>query len=209
MPGMATKPQKPKTAAKTGVAKALGGLHISLNAPVTLGFVGLCFIATLLGSLTAGGANSLVFSTYFTSFLDPLFYLRLFTHVLGHSGWGHFARNAVYLLLLGPLLEEKYGGRCLCEVIALTAVVTAVVHAIFMPHSGLLGASGVVFAFIVLGSITNIREGEVPLTFVLVFIIFVGQQLFLGVTVQDNVSNLTHIIGGLVGAFAGFALNRR
>ena len=184
------------------------GFRITLNAPVTLSFVALCAVATLLGQITGGGANRLVFSTYFSSFLDPMFYVRLFTHVLGHSGWSHFAGNAVYLLLLGPLLEEKYGSRCILEVIALTAVVTGVVHAVFMPHSALLGASGVVFAFIILGSITNIREGEVPLTFILVFIIFVGQQVLLGITVQDHVSNLTHIIGGLVGAFAGFALNR-
>lgn len=205
---MAKTAKPAKTARKTSISKTGKGFRISLNAPVTLSFVALCFVATLLGRLTAGAADSLVFSTYFTSLLDPMFYVRLFTHVVGHSSWSHFAGNAVYLLLLGPLLEEKYGSRCILEVIALTAVVTGIVHAVFMPHSALLGASGVVFAFIVLGSITNIREGEVPLTFILVFIIFVGQQLFLGLTVQDNISNLTHIVGGLVGAFAGFALNR-
>ena len=89
----------------------------------------------------------------------------------------------------------------------LTALVTGIVHAIFLPHTGLLGASGVVFAFIVLGSIINIRDGEIPLTFILVLIIFVGQELILGLTAADNVSNLTHIIGGLVGGFAGFALS--
>ena len=182
-------------------------LRISLNAPVTLVFVGLCAVATLLGTLSGGAISRAVFSTYFTSLLDPLFYLRLFTHVLGHSGWGHFFGNAVYLLLLGPLLEEKYGSRCLIEVMVLTALVTGIVHAIFLPHTGLLGASGVVFAFIVLGSITNIRDGEIPLTFILVLVIFVGQELVLGLTAADNVSNLTHIVGGLVGGFAGFALS--
>ena len=186
--------------------KGLSGFHITLNAPVTLVFVALCAAATLIGALTGGLANRAVFSTYFTSLLDPMFYVRLFTHVLGHASWGHFAGTAIYLLLLGPLLEEKYGSRCLIEVILLTAVATGIVHAIFLPHSGLLGASGVVFAFIVLGSVTNIRDGEIPLTFILVFVIFIGQQLFLGLTAADNVSNLTHIVGGIVGGFAGFAL---
>ena len=191
---------------RTTQGKGLGRFRITLNAPVTLAFVALCAAATLLGTLTAGGASKLVFSTYFTSLLDPMFYLRLFTHVIGHGSWSHFAGNAIYLLLLGPLLEEKYGSRCLIEVILLTALATGIVHAIFLPHSALLGASGVVFAFIVLGSVTNIREGEIPLTFILVFVIFIGQQLFLGLTVSDNVSNLTHIVGGIVGGFAGFAL---
>ena len=191
---------------RTSSGKGLGRFRITLNAPVTLAFVALCAIATLLGRLTAGGLNTLLFSTYYTSLLDPLFYVRLFTHVIGHASWSHFAGNAVYLLLLGPLLEEKYGSRCLIEVILLTALATGLVHTVFLPHSGLLGASGVVFAFIVLGSVTNIREGEVPLTFIVVFIIFIGQQLFLGLTAADNVSNLTHIVGGIVGGFAGFAL---
>lgn len=193
--------------ANSGSKPTLGGFRISLNAPVTLVFVGLCAVATLLGTISGGAISRAVFTTYFSSLLDPLFYVRLFTHVFGHASWSHFAGNAVYLLLLGPLLEEKYGSRCLAEVIVLTALTTGIVHAVFLPHQGLLGASGVVFAFIVLGSITNIREGEVPLTFILVFVIFVGQQLFLGLTVQDNISNLTHIVGGLVGAFAGFALS--
>lgn len=189
--------------------RRLAGLRITLNAPVTLIFVGLCFVVTLLGVLSGGAITRGLFCTYFTSLADPLFYVRLFTHVFGHGSWSHFAGNAVYLLLLGPLLEEKYGSRCLVEVMVLTAVVTGIVHAIVLPSSALWGASGIVFAFIVLGSITNIREGEVPLTFIIVFVIFVGQQLFLGLTVQDNISNLTHIVGGLVGAFAGFALTTR
>ena len=85
--------------------KGLSGFHITLIAPVTLVFVALCAAATLIGALTGGLANRAVFSTYFTSFLDPMFYVRLFTHVLGHASWSHFAGNAIYLLLLGPLLE--------------------------------------------------------------------------------------------------------
>lgn len=182
--------------------------RITLNAPVTLAFVGLCAVATLLGMVTGGAATTLAFSTYGTSLLDPLFYVRLFTHVFGHAGIDHFAGNAIYLLLLGPLLEEKYGQRCLIAVIALTALVTGVIHCVFSPATALCGASGVCFAFIIMASITNMREGEIPLTFILVFVIFIGQQIFLGITAPSNVSNLTHIVGGIVGAAAGFLLAR-
>jgi GlpG protein len=73
----------------------------------------------------------------------------------------------------------------------------------------LLGASGVVFAFILLTSFTGFREGEIPLTFILVAVIYLGQQIWDGVTVRDNVSNLSHIIGGLVGSGAGYLLNKK
>ena len=58
-------------------------------------------------------------------------------------------------------------------------------------------------------SFTGFRDGEIPLTFILVAVIYLGQQIWDGLTVRDNVSNLTHIIGGLVGSGAGYLLNIR
>ena len=185
------------------------GWRITFNAPVTLCFVVICFIVTLAGTLTANQITSAFFATYLTSFLDPMFYLRLVTHVFGHGGWDHFAGNMVYILLLGPLLEEKYGGKTLVLVIVCTGVVTGLINALLFPMTALCGASGVVFAFIIMSSVTNAREGEIPLTFILVFLVFVGQQVFLGITVDDNISNMAHIIGGLIGGIFGFVLSRK
>ena len=58
----------------------------------------------------------------------------------------------------------------------------------------LLGASGVVFALILLSSFTSMKEGEIPLTFILVAALYIGQQIYQGIFVNDNVSNLTHIL---------------
>ena len=44
---------------------------------------------------------------------------------------------------------------------------------------------------------------------ILVALIYLGQQIWDGLTVRDNVSNLTHVLGGLVGAGAGYLLNRK
>ena len=74
---------------------------------------------------------------------------------------------------------------------------------------GLCGASGVVFAFIVLASFTGFREGEIPLSFILVTIIFIGQQVYEGIVLTDNISNMAHIVGGLVGAVIGYFLNKK
>ena len=114
-----------------------------------------------------------------------------------------------YILLLGPMLEEKYGSDKILEVIGITALITGLINYIFFPASALCGASGVVFAFILLTSFTNFHQGEIPLTFILVAVVFIGQQVAEGILVADNVSQLTHIIGGLVGAAAGYALSGR
>jgi GlpG protein len=117
--------------------------------------------------------------------------------------------NMVMILLLGPALEEKYGWKILLTLILATALITGIIHNLLFPGSALLGASGVAFAFVLLTSFTAFREGEIPLTFILVALIYLGQQIWDAVTVQDNVSNLTHIIGGLIGGGAGYLLNMK
>lgn len=184
-------------------------MRITFNAPLVLGFALACLAATLLGQVTGNSSTRSLFSTYRTSFGDPLMYIRLFTHVLGHADFSHLIGNMAYILLLGPGLEEKYGWRKLLAVVLVTAVITGVIHNLLFPYTALLGASGVVFAFILLTSFTEFREGEVPLTFILVAVIYLGQQVWDAVAVRDNVSNLSHIIGGLVGGGAGYLLNRK
>ena len=184
-------------------------LKITFNAPITLGFVMICFIATLLGVISDGRITQTLFMTYHSSLTNLMTYLRFITHIFGHSGWSHFIGNASYLLLLGPMLEEKYGSKVLLEVMCITAVVTGVVNYIFFWNVGLCGASGVVFAFIILASFTGFKEGEIPLTFILVAVIFIGQQVYEGIAVQDNISNMAHIVGGIVGSVTGYWLNRQ
>ena len=184
-------------------------LHITYNSPTILSFVLASFIVTIIGLLTNGASTSLLFSVYGSSLLNPLTYLRMFTHVLGHSGFEHFIGNAMYLLLLGPMLEEKYGAKTLIKVMVITAFVTAIVHCVFCGNFALCGASGIVFAFILLSSFTAFKDGEIPLSFILVAIVFIGKEIYNGIFIQDSISNITHIIGGIVGSIIGYALNKK
>lgn len=182
---------------------------ITFNAPVVLGFVALCFLAMLFNMITGGKSNQLLFMTYHSSLKDPLTYVRFLTYVLGHDGWEHFIANMGYILLLGPLLEEKYGSGRILQIILITAAVTSVINYIFFTQVSLCGASGICFAFILLSSFTSLNEREIPLTFLLVAAIYLGQQIYAGFTAHDSVSHLGHIIGGVIGAIIGFVLNRK
>jgi len=182
---------------------------IVFNSPLVIAFGIVCVGALIANIITHGASNEALFMTYHSSMKNPLTWVRFFTHVCGHGSWEHLMGNISYILLLGPLLEEKYGSGLLLGVIAITAFVTGIVNYFFFPSSALLGASGVVFAFIIMSSITGFRDREIPLTFILVAIIYLGQQIYSGLFVQDNIANFAHILGGLVGAVAGFTLNRR
>jgi GlpG protein len=139
-------------------------------------------------------------TVYRAPLADPLTWLRMVCHVFGHADWNHLLGNMMYVLLLGPMLEEKYGGRDLALVMLAAALLTGLVNFLFFPGTMLLGASGVVFAMILLSSITRTRDGSIPVTFVLVALLYIGQQVWQAVAVRENVSYMAHILGGAVGA---------
>lgn len=182
---------------------------IRLNAPVILTFALLALAALLLGKWTGGTTTYLYFSVYRAPLSDPLTYVRFFGHVLGHADYDHYMGNMLLLLLVGPGIEEKYGHRTTALCIAATALVTGLVQFLFFPSTVLLGASGVVFMMIVLSSFTEMGKEGIPVTLILVVIFYLGGELLDGLTTADNVSQLTHIVGGLCGLVFGFSIKRR
>lgn len=183
--------------------------RVSFNAPVTLSFIILCLIATILGVVSKGALSSLLFTTWRLQLLNPLSILRCFSHVIGHANFDHFFNNMLFIVILGPMLEEKYGSKTMILLILLTGFATTMAITLLFPNSGVIGASGVVFAMILLSSYTSFEEGTIPLTFILVFVIYIGREVINGVFVNDNISQLGHIVGGCVGSLIGFVFNRK
>ena len=183
--------------------------RIKFNSPVILSFVFISLISLLLGLVTNNASTKLFFSVNRSSPIKPLTYIRLFTHVLGHIDWSHYINNMLIILVVGPLLEEKYGSANIVLIIIATAFLSGIANMIMFPQTNLLGASGVVFAFILLSSITSFDQGKIPLTFLLVAVIYIGGQILSAIMVQDNISNTTHIIGGIIGSVFGYFINNR
>jgi membrane associated rhomboid family serine protease len=175
-------------------------MKIQYNAPVVLTFALICTLVLLLDAVVPG--DLMMFFTVPGHFSGVLDIPRLFTHVLGHAGVMHLYGNMLLILLLGPILEEKYGAMQLLGMIAATALVTGLLNIAFL-DSGLLGASGVVFMMILLSSITNVRAGMIPLTFILVVALWLGQEVWDAMG-SDSVSQFAHIVGGGCGAAFGF-----
>ena len=180
-------------------------MRIKYNAPTVLSFALLCALVllltrTLVPNLTInwftvpgrGSFNAGSFRNWVT----------ILTHVIGHANWSHLISNFTLILLIGPMLEENYGSSPLLTMIVITALVTGVLNILFF-RSALMGASGVVFMMILLSSFTNFSHGEIPLTFILVLILYMGVQLLNSFS-SNNISEFAHIVGGLCGSFFGF-----
>jgi len=129
-------------------------------------------------------------------------WVSIVSHISGHAHWQHLINNFTLILLIGPMLEENYGSKQLLIMILITALVTGILN-VFLFKSSLMGASGVVFMMILLSSFTNFSHGEVPLTFILILILYMGVQFF-NTSGADNISHFAHIVGGMCGSFFGF-----
>jgi membrane associated rhomboid family serine protease len=182
-------------------------MRIRYNAPAVLSYA-LLSVAVLVADQVAGGRVSLYFAA------PPAFdaqsvlsYFRMISHIAGHQGWTHLVANFSLILLIGPILEEKYHSGPLLLMMLVTALVTGVINVLFL-DSWLMGASGVVFMMILLSSFTNIASGEIPLTFILVVVVYLAREV-IGAFSEDSVAQFAHIAGGVCGSLFGFLFQRQ
>ena len=179
------------------------------NSPVIISFFLVSLVALILGWLSNGWTTAFLFSVYRSSFRDPFTYIRLISHVLGHADLEHFFGNMLMFLVIGPPLEERYGSRVLLVGIFLTALVSGLLQVVLFPNSGLLGASGIVFMLIMLSSLSGMENGRIPVTLILVAVLYLGRELYSILFIKDDVANLMHIIGGMCGTAYGFLIGKK
>ncbi|MCL1936234.1 MAG: rhomboid family intramembrane serine protease [Defluviitaleaceae bacterium] len=182
-------------------------MKIHYNSPVILTYSLICFIIVVLAHTVSEDIINNFFVIYRTSATDPLLYIRMFTYVFGHANFNHFFGNLTMLLLVGPMIEEKYGSKPLLIMMIFTTFIGGLSHIIFF-SIGALGASGIVFMLILLTPFTNMKKGKIPLTFILVASVFIGREFIYSVTVVDNVSRFGHILGGISGSIMGMITNK-
>ncbi len=175
---------------------------IEVNSPLIIWYAGISFVILLFGYATGGKSTLDLFTCYRTAPSDPMMYIRMISYVLGHADISHYLSNFFLIMLIGPMLEEKYGGKQLFYMMLITAFVGGLVN-VMITTDGLRGASGIAFMMIILCSCTSIKSGRLPLTMIIVVIIYIGQEVVSGVLVKDNISQLTHILGGVCGIFFG------
>ena len=174
------------------------------NAPVILTYFFICLIILLIDKLCKGKFSATFFTTYKNdSLLNPLTYFKLISHSLGHADWDHLYSNFIKILLIGPLIEEKYGSINLLIAMILTSLIIGIINKLF-GKGGILGASGVAYMLILLSSFVNMENGKIPITLTLIILFFVVDEVIkLFRRKKDGVSHLGHITGAICGVVFG------
>ena len=176
--------------------------YFDYNSYVTLTMFFISLFVLFLGYITRGKSTDYLFSTERASLLNPKTYIRFFTHILGHSDWNHFSSNYLMILLLGPMIEEKYGWINYLIMILITSFITAIVNFI-KGNTRLKGASNIVFMLIVLSAFVNVTSNKIPLTLILVTLFYIIDELR-NIWTKDNVAHYGHITGAICGLIFGF-----
>ena len=57
---------------------------------------------------------------------------------------------------------------------------------------------------IMLSSLAGSKNGGIPITFILVGVLYLSQQVYSIFFIQDNVANFMHIVGSICGTAFGF-----
>jgi len=189
------------------IAQYGGSMRIQFNAPTILTFTLAAFLIHFLNTFMFGLTSEFFVVRGTMSLSNPWDYFRLISHSLGHGNWNHLISNFTFILLLGPLLEEKWGTFPLFFMMCVTALCTGVLNVLLF-DTGLLGASGIVFLFILLSSVVNLKQGKIPLTFILVASIYIGSEIKNSLQL-DSISQMAHIVGGICGSLFGFAFSKK
>lgn len=179
--------------------------NITVEAPVVVGYCLICVVIHVLNSTILPGLSLFLGVDSHFSIRNPIHYARLFSHVFAHSSLSHLKGNMTYLLLVGPSAEAYFGSKAIFKVIQYVTLSSALSHLVLgKANSRQLGASGVVFAVIMLNSLVSAKTGRIPVSFVLIVILYLGEELlklFFGI---DGVSHHAHLVGGVVGTAVGF-----
>lgn len=183
----------------------LNNIQFDYNSKVILSYFFISLFACFLNFITKSKSNKLLFMSYRNSIFSPLTYIRLFTHSIGHKNLNHLINNFLIILLVGGMIEEKYGSINLLIMFLITSLIIGLYNIIFH-NNCILGSSGNVYMLIVLSSFSNITEGKIPLTLILILIFYVTSQVKKSILENDHISYNSHIIGALCGIIFGYLL---
>jgi rhomboid protease GluP len=176
--------------------------RIEFNAPITVCYA----LAALAATLLPVQANFAVHGPVRP--FDGAFLMALLTWTFAHGDLTHYLSNVAVILLVGPLIEDRYGSLRMLGILAAASVIVGLAQCVIDPGGALIGASGTVFCLIMMTATLAGRTGAIPVTVLLVAALYLGREI-IGMLSVDGVSQTAHIVGGLLGVLFGLMMRRK
>lgn len=180
-------------------------MKLKFNAPVTFSIALVATLVMAIDRFLAAGLIGSVFTAPGGNFepTNAMHYVGILTYIFGHESWVHMWNNFLIIILLGPILEEKYDPKSFGIMILAATVVTALFN-ILLRQPPLVGSSALAFMMIMLVSFARSKPGDIPVSFILVFVLYLLSELTKATGGTGGGGSIAHIVGGICGVIFGF-----
>jgi len=123
-------------------------------------------------------------------FKSALSYVKLVIYPFGGENSTSFFLNIGFILLLGPVLEERYGSIMLALMIFITSLVGGVLTACVSTF-GISGCGGIVFMMIILSVLSVFIKKQLPVSWIFIFALYLAFSLFSGKKISGFMNEIT------------------
>lgn len=179
--------------------------NVDYNSPVIVNYIVVCFILYFANIITNGYINDICYLPG-NLIVNPFALHRLLTYTLVHGSFEHLIGNMALLALTGPSVENKYGGGIVLGLLGVNSVMIGLLQGVLI-HQGVMGASSIVFMILILSVFADTETKKIPITVFIVGACYIGNEL-IGALMTDSVSQLSHIMGAVLGIVFGVLYSR-
>ena len=136
------------------------------------------------------------------AFSDFRSIIRLFIHVFGYDQSSVLVCNLIFILLLGPQMEDRYGSVIIGIMIFVSALFSGVLNACFCTNA-VSGSEPVVFMLILLWTMMQLSRSKISASAIAVIALFITMLVF-----RKNPNGVVGVAvvaaGGLCGSLFAF-----
>lgn len=185
-------------------------LKFSYDAPVSQTFVIITVAIFLLDLLVfklklntsyliapTSAAGNLPFSLK-----EPLSWVRLLFYIFGGTDKALLFTNLLFVILIGPTMEERYGSIIIGLMFFVSAMFTGVLN-VCACKFGISGCSSVVFMLLILNALMFFTKKTVSATSITMILLFVCREFFIQ-NPNGIAGTLITLAGGLCGSLFAF-----
>ena len=129
-------------------------------------------------------------------------YFQMIFYVFAPSDVNVLIPSLIFIMLLGPTLEDRYGITVIGVMIFICALFSGVLNACFCKNS-LTGPSCIVYMMIFLNIFFSLIKKKIPLSFVVIFVLLIVKDVLVP-SENGIVGIIVNICGGLCGSLIAF-----
>ncbi|MCR4953009.1 MAG: rhomboid family intramembrane serine protease [Treponema sp.] len=190
------------------MAKKKNKINFAYDSPVALSFAIITILLFVMNALVIKGRIDVFFyaptnsgGAFPFNLKDGASYLRLVLYQFGYFDLSFLFADLIIILLLGQILEERYGSVIMGLMMFFSTLFSGVLNACFGKEK-LCGAASIVIMMVFLNALTSISKKKVSVLSVATIVLVICREIF--ARNGGFISVIVSVAGGLCGSLFAF-----